>query len=147
MKDIILEMERVTYHYPDGTKALDDISLVIPKGKKIAILGSNGAGKSTLLLHLNGSLKPKKGQIRYKGCEVDYSKKTLNHLRKEVGIVFQDPDSQLFSASVYQDISFGPMNLDLDKETVMERINKAMEQTKVRGFSKKPTQSLKYLNY
>lgn len=144
MKDIVLEMEQVTYHYPDGTKALDDISLVIPKGKKIAILGSNGAGKSTLLLHMNGSLKPKNGHMYYKGRKVDYSKKTLNNLRKEVGIVFQDPDSQLFSASVYQDISFGPMNLDLDKETVIGRINEAMEQTEVKSFAKKPTHALSY---
>lgn len=137
-------MQQVTYNYPDGTKALKDVSIEIQSGAKIAILGSNGAGKSTLLLHLNGSLKPRSGRIIYKNIPVDYSKKTLNALRREVGIVFQDPDSQLFSASVYQDISFGPLNLDLDKETVKERVAEAMEQTEVNAFLKKPTHALSY---
>lgn len=144
MKKAIIEMQQVTYNYPDGTKALENVSIEIQSGAKIAILGSNGAGKSTLLLHLNGSLKPRSGRIIYKNFPLDYSKKTLNALRREVGIVFQDPDSQLFSASVYQDISFGPLNLDLDKETVKQRVTEAMDQTEVNAFSKKPTHALSY---
>jgi cobalt/nickel transport system ATP-binding protein len=144
MKDNIFEIQQITYHYPDGTKALDNVSLSISKGSKIAVLGSNGAGKSTLLLHLNGTLKPMSGQIIYKDTVLKYTKKDLNSIRKEVGMVFQDPDSQLFSASVYQDISFGPMNLKLDSASVKARIEEAMEQTEVTSFSKKPTHALSY---
>lgn len=144
MKEILFDIEHVSYHYPDGTKALDNINLVIEKSVKIALLGANGAGKSTFLLHLNGTLKPKKGTIHYKGNPMLYSKKSLDQLRQEIGIVFQDPDSQLFSASVFQDISFGPMNLKLDKESVKERVIEAMELTEVAGFSQKPTHALSY---
>ena len=89
------------------------------KGKKIALLGNNGAGKSTLFQHLNGILKPTSGTIIFEGEKIKYDRKSLLALRKQVGIVFQDPDSQLFSGNVKQDISFGPMNLGWSKEKVL----------------------------
>ncbi|WP_290768978.1 energy-coupling factor ABC transporter ATP-binding protein, partial [Halanaerobium sp.] len=107
MSKKVLEVENLVFNYPDGTNALDGLSLSIEKGKKIAILGANGAGKSTLFLHLNGILKPKQGNIKFRGKKISYKKKELQNLRKNIGIVFQDPDMQLFSSSVFQEISFG----------------------------------------
>lgn len=144
MKDSIIEVVDLHYEYPDGTNALQGVTLQIKSGSKIALLGSNGAGKSTLLLHLNGTLKPKSGQVRFSGETITYGKKQLDALRKEVGIVFQDPDTQLFSASVFQDISFGPMNLRLPEEAVRARVKVAMLTTEVMDFKDKPTHALSY---
>lgn len=144
MADYIIEAEDLNYFYPDGTQALQNMCLKIPKSRKIAILGSNGAGKSTLFLHLNGILKPKSGTVRYNGKAVSYDKKALLELRKNVGIVFQDPDSQLFSASVYQEISFGPLNIGLSEQTVRERVEQAMKATGITELKDKPTHMLSY---
>ena len=118
MEENFFEINQLTHRYADGTTALKDISLSINKGKKIALLGNNGAGKSTLFQHLNGILKPTSGTILFEGKKMKYDRKSLLALRKQVGIVFQDPDSQLFSGNVKQDISFGPMNLGWSKEKV-----------------------------
>lgn len=144
MSDYIIEAENLIYTYPDGTQALKGINIKIPKGKKVAVLGSNGAGKSTLFLHCNGILKPQQGIVKYDGREVRYDRKSLLQLRKNVGIVFQDPDSQLFSASVYQEISFGPLNFGLSEETVRKRVEQAMSATEVAGLKDKPTHMLSY---
>ncbi|MBU7005842.1 energy-coupling factor ABC transporter ATP-binding protein [Phosphitispora fastidiosa] len=144
MSDYIIEAENLIYTYPDGTQALRGINIKIPKGKKVAVLGSNGAGKSTLFLQCNGILKPQQGIVKYDGKEVRYDRKSLLHLRKNVGIVFQDPDSQLFSASVYQEISFGPLNFGLPEETVRKRVERAMLATEVAGLKEKPTHMLSY---
>lgn len=144
MADYIIEAEDLNYFYPDGTQALQNMCLKIPRSRKIAILGSNGAGKSTLFLHLNGILKPKSGTVRYNGKAVSYDKKALLELRKNVGIVFQDPDSQLFSASVYQEISFGPLNIGLSEQTVRERVEQAMKATGITELKDKPTHMLSY---
>ncbi|MBC7960825.1 MAG: ATP-binding cassette domain-containing protein, partial [Vallitaleaceae bacterium] len=144
MNDTIIEVKNLHYSYPDGTKALQGVNMELKRGSKIAILGSNGAGKSTLLLHLNGTLKPKEGQVLFGGEVITYGKKQLDGLRKEVGIVFQDPDTQLFSASVYQDISFGPMNLKLPEAEVKQRVESAMTTTEVVAFKDKPTHALSY---
>ena len=117
------EINQLTHRYADGTTALKDISLSINKGKKIALLGNNGAGKSTLFQHLNGILKPTAGTILFEGKKMKYERKSLLALRKQVGIVFQDPDSQLFSGNVKQDISFGPMNLGWSKEKCCSKLN------------------------
>ncbi|WP_418791898.1 energy-coupling factor ABC transporter ATP-binding protein [Phosphitispora sp. TUW77] len=144
MADYILEAENLNYRYPDGTHALKNLCLKIPKGQKTAILGSNGAGKSTLFLHFNGILKPTAGTVRFNGKDVVYNKKQLLELRKNVGIVFQDPDSQLFSASVYQEISFGPLNIGLTEKTVRERVEQAMTATGINELKDKPTHMLSY---
>jgi cobalt/nickel transport system ATP-binding protein len=115
MSEYILETKNLNFEYEDGTKALKNINLKIEKGKKISFIGVNGSGKSTLFLNFNGVLKPTKGTVKYKGNEVKYNHKSLLELRKNIGIVFQDPENQLFSASVYQEVSFGAMNLKLSE--------------------------------
>lgn len=96
MKEYILEVHSLSFTYPDGTRALRDVNMKIKPGEITAILGGNGAGKSTLFHTLNGILKPSKGQIVFEGKPIDYSRKGLIELRKSIGIVFQDPDNQLF---------------------------------------------------
>lgn len=144
MGDYILEAENLNYSYSDGTQALKDLCLKIPRGQKIAVLGSNGAGKSTLFLHFNGILKPKSGTVRFNGKDISYDRKSLLELRKNVGIVFQDPDSQLFSASVFQEISFGPLNIGLSEQTVRDRVEQAMIATGINELKDKPTHMLSY---
>ncbi|MDF2591039.1 MAG: cobalt transporter, ATPase subunit [Clostridia bacterium] len=144
MEDYIFEVKDIVYSYMDGTKALRNININIEKGKKIAFIGANGAGKSTLFLHFNGINKPEAGAICFRGKKISYTNSELTKLRKEVGIVFQEPDNQLFSSSVLQEISFGPMNMKLDKETVMKRIEKAMDATAIADLKDKPTHFLSY---
>lgn len=144
MAEFILEARDVEFQYPDGTQALKGVSLGIQKGKKIAVLGPNGAGKSTMFLHFNGILRPKRGKILFSGEEVRYNHSSLMSLRKNVGIVFQDPDIQLFSASVFQEISFGPLNLGFTKEQVAKKVHDAMAATGITELEKKPTHFLSY---
>ena len=125
--DEIMKIKALTYVYPDGTKALDQVNLDIYKGEKLAILGANGAGKSTLFLNMNGIHSPTEGQILLDGKPVKYDKKGLIHLRKNVGIVFQDPDSQIFASTVYGEVSFGLLNLGYSKEEAKERTIKALD--------------------
>lgn len=133
-----LRLEGVTYQYPDGTRALDDISLEIHKGRKIALLGNNGAGKSTLLLHLNAILAPTSGELFFKGEPFTYKRKAKRLLREEVGIVFQDPDTQLFSSSVYEDIKYGPGNMGLTLEEIKDRVDEVMVMTETDSLKDKP---------
>ncbi|GAB6153587.1 ATP-binding cassette domain-containing protein [Desulfosporosinus burensis] len=144
MSELILEAVDLDYSYPDGTKALRNMNLHVQKGEKLAILGSNGAGKSTLFMQFNGIYRPNSGSIKYQGQDISYKNKALIELRKKVGIVFQDPDSQLFSASVYQDISFGPLNLGLAEEEVKERVKQALTDTETTDLEDKPTHLLSY---
>lgn len=136
--DLYFELNQLSYDYVDGTHALTDITLQIPKGKKIALLGHNGAGKSTLFQLLNGILKPTTGNIAFCGKELQYSRKALKELRQQVGIVFQDADNQLFSGTVKQDIAFGPLNLGWTTEKIEEKIAWAVEQTEVEALLDKP---------
>lgn len=144
MTEYILRGEDLHFTYSDGTEVLRGLSVSIPKGKKIAVLGANGVGKSTLFLHFNGIYRPQKGTIYFQGEPISYQKNPLNELRRKVGIVFQDPDSQLFAANVIQEISFGPINLGLSKDEVCERVKKAMELTDITHLKDKPTQFLSY---
>lgn len=144
MTEKILKVQDVHYTYPDGTHALKGLNLEIDRGQITAILGGNGAGKSTLFHHLNGILKPTSGQLFFNGKPVDYSRKGLVKLRQSVGIVFQDPDSQLFSASVYQEISFGAVNMKLSEEEVRRRVEYAMEKTGISHLKNKPTHALSF---
>ena len=130
--------------YEDGTVALDHISLKAQKGKITGILGANGAGKSTLFLNLNGVLNPSSGQVLLDGAEVRRDRKGIAELRRRVGIVFQDPDDQLFSADVYRDISFGAVNLGLPEAEVRRRVEQAMERTGVSALRDKPTHALSF---
>lgn len=140
----ILEVKDLKYNYPDGTEALKGISLTVGRGETTAILGGNGAGKSTLLLCMNGILKPASGALSMDGEPYRYSQSDLLNLRRRVGFVFQDSDSQLFSASVSQDISFGPMNLKLPREEVEARVAWALDVTGTAPLKDRPTHALSF---
>ena|GEM_PF-5638 len=142
--ETILETRGLEFSYLDGARALVGVDIAIPDGRKVAFIGPNGAGKTTLFLHFNGLMRPDRGQVYFAGQEVRYSHKALLELRKKVGIVFQDPDTQLFSASVRQEISFGPLNLGLPREEVLERVNRAMADTGILDLQDKPTHFLSY---
>lgn len=139
-----MEVRELCYTYEDGTVALDHISLGAQRGKVTGILGANGTGKSTLFLNLNGVLTPSGGQVSLDDRVVSYIRKDLPELRRRVGVVFQDPDDQLFSADVYRDISFGAVNLGLSEEIVRSRVEAAMERTGVTALREKPTHALSY---
>ena len=143
MKDA-LEVQDLSYTYEDGTRALDAISLRARAGQITGILGGNGAGKSTLFLNLNGVLTPQSGKVLLDGREVRYRRQDLPQLRRQGGIVFQDPDDQLFSADVYRDISFGAVNLGLPEAEVRRRVEAAMERTGVSHLRDKPTHALSF---
>lgn len=138
MTELYFDLKHVSYAYADGTHALTDINLQIPKGKKIAVLGHNGAGKSTLFQHLNGILQPTSGSISFRGEALCYNRKSLKALRQQVGIVFQDADNQLFSGTVKQDIAFGPLNLGWSTEKIEKNIAWAVSQTEVEDLLEKP---------
>lgn len=141
---IILEAEHLTYGYDEKRHAIEDLSIAFEEGKTTAILGANGAGKSTLFLHLNGILQPEHGEVCFRGQPISYKKAGLRQLRSKVGIVFQNPDDQLFSASVYQDISFGAVNMGLPSEEVHRRVNVVMEQIGITYLKDRPTHSLSF---
>lgn len=138
----IIEAEDITYSYPDGTKALEQVNFNAPKGKIVALLGPNGAGKSTLFLHFNGILRPNSGTITIDGAEINYQKKELMKVRQKVGIVFQNPDDQLFAPTVIEDVAFGPMNMGLPTNEVEKRVEEALKKVGMDGFEKKPPHHL-----
>ena len=140
----LLEMHAVGHVYADGSPGLADCSLVIGRGSRNALLGANGSGKTTLLLHLNGLLQPSTGCIRIDGRALDYSRGGLAALRRRVGLVFQNPDRQLFSANVFEDVSFGPLNLDLDEAGVRERVAQALAAVGMTGQAERPVHHLSF---
>ncbi len=140
--NIVLKAENLHYVYADGTKALNGVNLEVKKGEKLAVMGPNGSGKSTFFLHLNGVLKPKSGKISINQQNIDYSRKGLLQVRKQVGIVFQDPDNQLFSANVMQEISFGVLNLGFSQEEARNKVDKIIEELNITEFKDKPTHFL-----
>jgi cobalt/nickel transport system ATP-binding protein len=119
----IIEIKELSYSYPDGTTALKNINLDLFEGETLGIIGPNGAGKSTFLLHLNGLLRGK-GQVKVADLEVN--DKNLKKIRSKVGMVFQDPDSQLFMPTVFEDVAFGPMNMGLSKDEVENAVTEAL---------------------
>ncbi len=119
-----IELKNLSYVYPDGTEALRNISLGIEEGESVAVLGPNGAGKSTLLLHLNGILRGD-GVVEILGSSIEG--KDTWELIKDIGLVFQDPDDQLFSTTLFNDVAFGPMNLGLPEKEVKRRVSSALE--------------------
>lgn len=132
----ILEVKNLYYGYEKHHMILQDITLCINKGEKIAVLGANGAGKSTFFLNLNGVLQPQKGEIIYRG-EVRNSK-NMNIFRKNIGIVFQDADNQMIAATVKAEVSFGPMNLKLSKEEVKDRVERSLEYMNLSDMADRP---------
>lgn len=133
----MLEARNITFSYDDGTEALNNVNLKVDKGDIVALLGKNGAGKSTLFLHFNGILRPDKGEIIIDGEKLKYDKKSLIKFRQKVGIVFQNPDDQIFAPSVEEDVAFGPLNLKLPMEEVQKRVHEALERVGMVGFEKK----------
>ena len=142
MSDSILKVENLSYVYEDGTKALKKIDFNIKKGEKIAFIGGNGSGKSTMFLCLNGVLRPRSGNIYYEDKQIEYTRKGLLDLRSKVQIVFQDPDNQLFSASVYEEISFGIFNLGIGEKVVERKVNEVIRELEIEPFVNKPTHFL-----
>ena len=140
----ILELKDVGFRYPDGSVGLDGCSVSIQRGERIALLGANGAGKTTLFLHLNGILRPQGGEVLFNCSSLDYSRLGLHNLRSRIGLVFQNPDSQLFSASVREDVSFGPLNLGLDNESVKSRVEEALHAVGMTTCANKPVHNLSY---
>ncbi|HOM01514.1 MAG TPA: ABC transporter ATP-binding protein [Acetivibrio sp.] len=120
-----LEVKNLSFVYPDGYKAIDGISFTIHHGESVGIVGANGAGKSTLLLILMGVLFPSQGEVIV--GDVRVTKKTLPFIRQRLGMVFQDPDDQLFMTTVYDDVAFGPRNYELDEKDVEDRVVKALD--------------------
>jgi cobalt/nickel transport system ATP-binding protein len=125
MSHHVLEITDLQYVYPDGNKAINEISFKLHHGESVGIVGANGAGKSTLLMLILGIIFPVHGNISIGNIPV--TKKTLPHIREKVGMVFQDPDDQLFMNTVYDDVAFGPRNYKIDEEEVSKRVLKALE--------------------
>ena len=126
----VIEIKNLSYSYPDGTEALHDITLDVFEGESIGIIGPNGAGKSTLLLHLNGILKGN-GYIRI--FDIEVNDKNLTYIRSKVGLVFQDPDNQLFMPTVFDDVAFGPINMLLPKNEVKLSVEGVLKEVDMLG--------------
>ena len=127
----VIELTAVSFSYPDGRRALDNVNLVVQAWEKVALVGPNGAGKSTLLLHLNGILRGQ-GAVAIMGNELGDG--NLGLVRSQVGMVFQHPDDQLFSPTVFEDVAFGPLHMNLDDDEVHRRVSWALAQVSMEGF-------------
>lgn len=139
----LLTADEICYTYDsDHTPALNHLSLEIKSGRKIACMGSNGSGKSTFFLCCNGIHRPDQGTLYYKGKPFDYSRKGLLNLRRKVGIVFQEPDHQIFCADVQQDISFGVLNLGHTEAEARQKVTQVMKELGITPFAHKPTHAL-----
>ena len=141
--EMILKAEDLYFSYDDDhNHSLNGLSLEIKKGRKIAVMGANGSGKSTFFLCCTGILRPQKGRLYFQGEEYRYDKKSLLKLRSRIGIVFQDPDNQLFCASVYQEISFGILNLGVSPEKAREEVERIIDVLEITPFRHKPAHAL-----
>ncbi len=135
-EEIILEVNNLTFAYDRNRKALEDISVTICKQEKIAVIGANGAGKTTFFLNLNGVREPTDGEIRYRGEIVD--RKNRNKLRRNVGIVFQDPDNQIIASTVKAEVAFGPLNMKLPREEAEKRAMDAIKEMQLESHAMRP---------
>lgn len=140
MSHHIVDFKNVFFRYPDGTEALRDISFRITHGEAVGVIGANGSGKSTLLLHMNGQLLPTSGTVTI--GDLHLTRKTRQEIRKKVGIVFQNPDDQLFMPTVYDDVAFGPLNLGMDEEDVRQRVHDALNLVNSLALRDKPPHHL-----
>lgn len=142
-EDWVIEAQDVSYTY-DGNneRALDGLNLKIRRGTKVAFMGGNGSGKSTFFLCLNGIRRPDTGKICIDGEAIEYTRKGLLNVRGRVGIVFQEPDDQLFSASVYEEISFGILNLGADEETARREVESVIKELEITPFQDRPAHAL-----
>ncbi|MQY52055.1 ABC transporter ATP-binding protein [Rhodocyclus tenuis] len=140
----LLEFDALRYRYDDGTAGLDGCSLSVQSGSRNALIGANGSGKTTLFLHANGLLRPEAGEVRYAGTPLDYRRAGLRAARTHIGIVFQNPEHQLFSANVREDVSFGPLNLGLDTATVSARVDAALAAVGMQTLAERPVHNLSF---
>jgi cobalt transport protein ATP-binding subunit len=131
----VLELRGLRYAYPDGTVALRGVDLRLAAGEKVALVGPNGAGKSTLLMHLNGVLRSADPVVLVDGAPITDA--TIRAVRARVGMVFQDPDDQLFSPTVFDDVAFGPLHMGLPEDEVRRRVTRALEQVGMGGFERR----------
>lgn len=138
----VLDVHGLAYAYPDGHQALFGVDLHVHRGERVALLGPNGAGKTTLVLHLNGILAGGAGSVAVSGLPV--TKANLQEIRRRVGIVFQDPDDQLFMASVRQDVAFGPANLGLRGAELDRRVMAALDRVGMADFADRPPHHLSF---
>jgi len=130
-----LLINHLSFVYPDGHTALHDVTLQIGHGEKVALVGPNGAGKSTLMLHLNGILNGENDVVQVAGLAM--TKKNLPHIRAKVGLVFQNPDDQLFSPTVFEDVAFGPLHMGLPETEVRSRVAQALAQVGMEDFGER----------
>jgi cobalt/nickel transport system ATP-binding protein len=135
-----IEIKHLSYSYPDGHPALDDVSLSIEPCEKVALVGPNGAGKSTLILHLNGILQGQQGSVRV--CSMEVNSSNLGTVRAQVGLVFQSPDDQLFSPTVYDDVAFGPLYLGLPPDEVQQRVAQALQAVRMSDYAERVSHHL-----
>ena len=135
-----MEFKDVFFRYPDGTEALNGVSFRITHGECVGIVGANGAGKSTLLMQMNGYMLPSDGAVTI--GDLQLTKKTRLEIRKKVGVVFQNPDDQLFMPTVYDDVAFGPLNLKMSAERVTERVIEALQTVGCLHLREKPSHHL-----
>ena len=143
MTPAILSARALMFSYGD-VAGLDRLSLEVSEGRRLAIVGANGAGKTTLLLHLNGTNRPAAGVVLLRGEPVAYDRAGLTALRTAVGLVFQNPDDQLFAGSVYQDVSFGPLNIGLSEDVTRDRVEEALDSLEIAHLRDRPTHMLSY---
>lgn len=137
-----LRVHDVTYRYPDGHQALFGVNFELAKGERVALLGPNGAGKTTLVLHLNGILEATSGSVEVDGLTVE--KQNLQEIRRRVGIVFQDPDDQLFMPTVRDDVAFGPANMGVTGDALDARVEAALAQVEMLEFADRPPHHLSF---
>lgn len=140
----MININKLDYKYEDGKLALKNINMDLNKGKTIGIIGANGSGKSTLFLNMIGVLKPNKGYIEFKGNKLKYNKKALREYRKKVGIVFQDPEKQIFYSRVYDDIAFSLRNLNYPEEDIKIKVQESLESVKAVELKEKPSHFLSF---
>jgi cobalt/nickel transport system ATP-binding protein len=137
-----LEVADLSFSYPDGHEALRNVDLHVHHGERVALLGPNGAGKTTLLLHLNGILRPSSGRVTVAG--IDVTDESAFEVRRRVGLVFQDPDDQLFMPSVEEDVAFGPANYGVEGRVLESRVAEALEAVSMLGALDRAPHHLSY---
>ncbi|MDQ4006478.1 MAG: energy-coupling factor ABC transporter ATP-binding protein [Actinomycetota bacterium] len=138
----VLEVQGLAYAYADGHQALYGVDLHVHRGERVALLGPNGAGKTTLVLHLNGILAAGRGSVRVCGLEV--ARPNLQEIRRRVGVVFQDPDDQLFMPTVRDDVAFGPANLGVRGAELDRRVADALDQVGMGEYADRPPHHLSF---
>ncbi len=142
MSEPVITVDELSFTYPDGTPALRNVSLHIHPGERIALLGPNGAGKSTLVLHMNGIHLPQQGSVTVSGILLD--KRSVMEIRRRVGVVFQDPDDQLFMTTVIEDVGFGPRNLGMEGEELDRRVAESLAAVDVSDLADRPPNHLSF---